>query len=84
MSADDTPVAKLWDARTGKLLHRLHAAAGTSFLAVDWSRDGKHVLGAGLNFSVAVWNVETGARTTTLNLGAGSQPPRSAQTTCES
>ncbi len=59
VSADDTPVAKLWDARTGKLLHRLQAAAGTSFLAVDFSRDGKHVLGAGSNFTVVVWSALT-------------------------
>ena len=70
VSADETPVAKLWDARTGKLLHRLEAPAGTAFLAVDWSGDGKHVLWAGSNFTVVVWNVETGALATTLNVGA--------------
>ena len=70
VSADDTPVLKLWAARTGKPLHRLQAAAGTAFLAVDWSRDGKHVLGAGSNFTAVVWLALTGAPIKTLNVGA--------------
>jgi WD40 repeat protein len=54
---------RLWDARTGRLLHRLGNRA-EQVMAVALSADGRHIAGAGLEGGKGVahvWDTQTGA-----------------------
>ncbi len=57
MSADDS--IRIWDARTGKELHRLAGHAGGSLCAV-FSPDGKYVLSGGADKALRLWDSRTG------------------------
>jgi WD40 repeat protein len=50
----------LWDARTGKVVHRLEAATRPAYRSIAFSPDGKMLVGCGDDGVVRLWNVRTG------------------------
>lgn len=59
---------RLWDVKTGKLLHRLKGHAGV-VLDVAFAPDGKMLASASWDQTVGLWDVETGALKRTLRFG---------------
>src|SRR6185369_4797550 len=49
----------LWDVGTGRLIHKLQHARGSSFSWATFGPDGS-ILGVGKDFQVSRWNAETG------------------------
>jgi WD40 repeat protein/serine/threonine protein kinase len=57
--------ARIWDARSGALLHELEHDAPV--IRIEWSGDGTRVVTAALDGSVALWDAATGARSQLLS-----------------
>ena len=63
-SGSDGPIAKVWDANTGRALVALNAES-MYIESLAWSPDGK-LLAASSNETAKIWEADTGQETATL------------------
>jgi WD40 repeat protein len=65
LSASGDGTVRVWDARTGKVLHVLSGHTGLVF-GCAWSPDGSAVLSASADGTLRVWDIATGRATLAL------------------
>jgi COMPASS component SWD3 len=66
-----------WHINSGKVVHTIKEASGTSLNALDYSPDGKYFAVAGQDTHVYLYDEMTKSRITELHAGGGSLPGHS-------
>jgi class 3 adenylate cyclase/DNA-binding SARP family transcriptional activator/WD40 repeat protein len=64
-------VVRLMATGSDRVVRTLQGNLGTRFVLLDLSSDGTRVVGGGSNGTVIVWNLRTGAREATIQVGGG-------------
>ena len=68
-STGNDETVRIWDVKTGKMLHRVDNTHENGGLAIAFSIDGKQVISGGKDGNVKIWNVQTGTLSYVTNLG---------------
>jgi len=66
----DSDVAKVWDAKTGRLVQTLQGHTGST-TGIDWSRDGTRIATGGHDGTARIWDAATGKQLMVLSGQSG-------------
>jgi DNA-binding SARP family transcriptional activator/class 3 adenylate cyclase/WD40 repeat protein len=71
IAAGQDGVVRLVSMGSGRVVRTLPGNLGSGFVALRFSSNGAQVVGGGSNGTVIVWNLRTGAREATIQVGGG-------------